>query len=82
MNPSQGISKLCSFFFFLKKMLVYMRQLIAFLPRLSVFYISGTLCYPSVNGVLGGQSALKARSARWWHNVHQEVLEQNFSHFF
>lgn len=53
-----------------------------FSPKTAFIYLSGTLCCPSMNAVLAGMSTLKARSARWWHNVHQEVLEQNFSHFF
>ena len=79
MDPSQGILKLCGLCVCVCVM-VYIRQLMSFPPRLH-FFTSGNLCYPSMNAVLEGVPALKARSARWWQNVHQEVLEQKFSHF-
>lgn len=63
------------------RLLVYIRQSFLF-SEVVFFYLSGTPCHPSMNEVLGGRAALEAKSARWWHNVHQEVLEQKFPHFY
>ena len=62
--------------------LVYIRQSFLFSEIVGFFYPSGTPCYPSMNEALGGRAALEARSARWWHNVHREALEQKIPRFY